>query len=222
MSAMTPGEAASFARIVELELDPLPGHFDAAHLRAIHGHIFQDSPEYTPGRYRPENPGGVYIKNRALEAGAARYHVHYRTEGIAAAVDDALARFGGPATLQGLTVEDAAEKLSVLYGDLDYAHPFREGNSRTLRQFTRQLTRAAGYTLDWSPTPADASSRDGLYIARDLAVASRAFPGLNRDRAMETDSRAEYETWVMFVSRYQDRPRLQDLMRSSLSGEGRA
>ena len=43
-STMTSGEAASFARLSELELNPLPGNFDAAHLRAIHGYIFRRSP----------------------------------------------------------------------------------------------------------------------------------------------------------------------------------
>ncbi len=213
---MTPGEAASFARLAELELSPLSGNFDATHLRAIHGYIFQDSPEYTPGQYRPENPGGIYVKNRALEAVSARYRVHYCPDAIAPAVDEALECFGGPQALHGLSTDEAADKLAMLYGGLDRAHPFREGNSRTLRHFTEQLAKESGFDLDWSRSDADATSRDSLYIARDLAVTERAFPGLDRQRAMDTNDRAEYEAWVMFAGRYQAHPRLKDVLRLAM------
>jgi cell filamentation protein len=213
----TRGEACSFLRILELELAPLPGRFDAHHLKAIHGHIFQDSPPHRPGEYRPENPRGVYVKNRALEAEPTRYHVCYRTEGIAAAVDSAIKGFGAVETLRDLGVEEMARKLAGFYGDLDHAHPFCEGNSRTLRAFTRQMARQAGWELDWGAPHANAASRDALYIARDLAVTARAFPGLDQDRAMQTSDRMEYEAWVMFTSRYRARPTLETLIRSALT-----
>lgn len=222
MAGPTAGEELSFFRIKELELNPLPGNFDAAHLRAIHGYIFQDSPEHAPGQYRPENPGGIYVKNRALEATPARYHVHYRPDGIAPAVDEALKRFGGPQALRGLSTDEAADKLATLYGDLDHAHPFREGNSRTLRHFTEQLAKESGFDLDWSRSNADAASRDHLYIARDLAVTERAFPGLDRQRAMDTNDRAEYEAWAMFAGRHQEHPRLKDVLRSAVQARDTA
>lgn len=106
--------------------------------------------------------------------------------------------------------------MAVLYGDLDYAHPFREGNSRTLRHFSEQLAKQAGFDLDWSRSNADGLSRDQLYVARDLAVTERAFPGLDRNRAMETNDRAEYEAWAMFASRYQEYPKLKDVLRSAV------
>jgi cell filamentation protein len=89
----------------------------------------------------------------------------------------------------------AARRLAGLYADLDHAHGFYEGNSRTLREFTRSLAEAAGFTLDWIGTGVEASERNQLYIARDAAVLERVFPGLSEQRAMETDNRAEYEAW---------------------------
>ena len=83
--------------------------------------------------------------------------------------------------------------MASLYGDLDHAHGFHEGNSRTLREFTRELAAAAGHTLDWIKTSVGAKERNQPYIARDIEVLERAFPGLTPERAMATDDRLEYE-----------------------------
>jgi hypothetical protein len=86
--------------------------------------------------------------------------------------------------------DEAAREESE--GDLVHAHGFHEGNSRTLREFTRELA-AAGHTLDGIKTSVGAKERNQLYIARDIAVLERAFPGLTLERAMATDDRLEYE-----------------------------
>ena len=97
--------------------------------------------------------------------------------------------------MRGLNAEQFSGRLAKLYGDLDHRHPFKEGNSRTLRTFTAQLARDAGYELNWSTTNVDAASRDRLYIARDKEVIQRAFPDLDEARAMQTNSRNEYEAY---------------------------
>ena len=45
---------ASSQRLLELEHDPIPGRLDSAHLRAIHGYIFQDVYEWA-GEFRTVN-----------------------------------------------------------------------------------------------------------------------------------------------------------------------
>jgi cell filamentation protein len=80
----------------------------------------------------------------------------------------------------------AARQLAALYADLDHAHGFYEGNSRTLREFTRSLAEASGFTLAWIVTGVEASERIQLYIARDAAVPERAFPGPTEQRATMT------------------------------------
>src|SRR3546814_18274818 len=85
---------------------------------------------------------------------------------------------------------------ATLYGDLDYLHPFREGNSRTLRVFTDQLASATGHDLDWQLTGRDADNRNRLYMARNRAVIDRAYPALDEARALATNARAEYEASV--------------------------
>lgn len=59
-----------------------------------------------------------------------------------------------------------------------------DGNSRTLRTFTKQLANAAGYELDWERFNCSASTRDALYIARDKAVNAIALPQMQNERSM--------------------------------------
>ncbi|MCL2636676.1 MAG: Fic family protein, partial [Betaproteobacteria bacterium] len=67
-----------------------------------------------------------------------------------------------------------AEEISKVYARLDYIHPFCEGNSRTLREFTRQIAQANGYKLSWEKFNESDKSRDLLCIARDRAVGEHA------------------------------------------------
>ena len=36
----------------------------------------------------------------------------------------------------------------MILGDINYIHPFREGNGRTQLQYLKQLAQEAGHTLD--------------------------------------------------------------------------
>ncbi|MFT4240878.1 MAG: Fic family protein [Acidovorax sp.] len=207
--------ALTFGRISELDRKPVEGKFDAAHLKEVHRRIFQDLPHHAPGEYRPHAP--AHIKARALEGSGHRYHVHYAPRSqVDAGVEKVLSEFGGPNSLRGLNAEQFSARMAGLYGDLDYLHPFQEGNSRTLRAFTTQLAREAGRELHWNTASADAASRDRLYIARDREVMQRAFPGLDRDRAMRTESRAEYEAYVRFLVPFAKADTLQQLIEQAL------
>jgi cell filamentation protein len=70
-------------RIAELEFRPVQGHFDAAHLKDIHGRIFQDLPslgftEVTPGQYRSAVPEGkAWTKDRLLSSINIHSYVTY-------------------------------------------------------------------------------------------------------------------------------------------------
>ena len=206
--------ALTFARIAELDRKPVEGKFDAAHLKEVHRRIFQDLPYHAPGEYRPDAP--AHIKARALENSGHHYHVHYAPRSqVDAGVEKVLSEFGGPDSLRGQDTEQFSGRMAKLYGDLDYLHPFKEGNSRTLRAFTAQLAREAGFELNWNTTNADAANRDRLYIARDKEVMQRAFPGLDHERAMKTDSRDEYEAYACFVAPYSKADTLAKLIKES-------
>lgn len=87
--AMTPDQREqleadyTFKRVVELELEPVRGNFDAAHLKEINRRIFQDLPgegfnDVEPGDFRPPVPEGKdWMKNRGLSTVEGTFYVAY-------------------------------------------------------------------------------------------------------------------------------------------------
>src|SRR5690606_34166004 len=49
--------------------------------------------------------------------------------------------------LRGLDSHDFAGRLAHFYNAVNYAHPFREMNGRTSREFWTQLANQAGHTI---------------------------------------------------------------------------
>lgn len=164
---------------------------DRAHLQAVHAHLFQDLLHHCPGVIRSNTDG--WNKVRDLEGHGPSHVVRYVHKGIGAKISAVLRAFGGPLTLRDLPPEQVATRFARRYGDLDHAHGFYEGSSRTLREFMRCLADAAGYTLDWTQAGMGAEARNALYVARDVEVLERFYPGLNEERAMATDDRNEYQ-----------------------------
>lgn len=174
------------ARQTQLVLSPVSGEFDVAHL---HRRIFQDLPHHGPSEFRPDASG--HFKSRVLEATNARIVVPYalrpETDRLLGPTLDALQ--GGKA-LRGFDHLEMSEALAQTYARLDYLHPFREGNSRTLRTFTEQLARENGHSLDWGTTNVTPRSRDALYVARDMAVIQLRYPGLTAEKMMSVEERS--------------------------------
>ena len=197
-------------RITELEQDPVPGAFDVAHLCEVHRRIFQDLPQYHPGQFRPHAP--THVKARVLESLGVRYYVPYAPRNRVDAGITRTLSSRSPRDAQGMSLTQFASYMAQLYGDLDYWHPFVEGNSRTLRTFTRQWARQAGFVLDWGLSKHTESARDRLYIARDKEVLVRAFPRLTEARAMMTEDLVEYEAYVM-LHRFRSYASLETLIR---------
>lgn len=170
-------------RLLELRLDPVRGTFDAAHLKEINRRIFQDLPAHgfidvTPGHFRPAVPAGKdWLKRRTFETVDVPSSVAYsRMDDRARTRLDDLLQHADPAELARLDTAAFTQTIGTLYSELDYIHPFSDGNSRTLREFTRQLAEASGYQLDWAPFGQSPVGRDLLYIARDLCVNELALP----------------------------------------------
>lgn len=187
------GREADFVsnRLRQVHEQPILGGFDVDHLRAIHSHIFQDFPDFRPGTIRGDTPN--WVKDRKLEGIQGVYQVPYMSQGIETQIKSILNKLEAPKTIKGISPDLASEKIAKLYADLDHAHAFHEGNSRTLREFTRQLADESGYNLDWSPMNLDEKARNQLYLARDLAVLQRVHPDLTLEKGMKSLDRAEYE-----------------------------
>ena len=101
------------------------GNFDLAHLKAIHGHIFQDVYDWA-GQVRTveiSKDGSQFQTVRFIETGMADIHKRI-----------VVAR-----CFRGLGGDEFAKQVGLVMGDVNYVHPFREGNGRTQLQYLKQL-----------------------------------------------------------------------------------
>jgi fido (protein-threonine AMPylation protein) len=145
------------------EKNTLKGPFDEDRLKATHKLLFGRVYAWA-GKLR-ENTGTM-TKGR-LTGNTVTYGSH---ENVPQHLAGVFAALKAERYLKGLATEQFAKRLAYYYGELDTAHSFREGNSRTLRLFTAQLASEAGHTLDWARTSGNDADRDKLFRARDLAV----------------------------------------------------
>lgn len=159
----------SFRRILELQIKPIKGSFDLEHLTKINSYIFQDSFDVA-GKFRPEvkiDSNELWYKRRSY-TGFGDITVYYSP------MDNKSIK-EAEATLNAIDInhlktlgkEDFAKEITDIYKKIDYIHPFPDGNSRTLREFTRTLAQEVGFKLDWSK-----SSQTEIYLARDFEVNS--------------------------------------------------
>ena len=185
----------SSARIAELVEKPIIGKFDVDHLRAIHHHIFQDIYP-TAGFFHTSDQ--VRTKNRVSELTGQRHIVLYPPIQIANCnINDFLKR--SVAELKSSNdVSHRQGKLIDIYAELDYFHPFADGNSRTLRVFTRDLANQMGLDLNWGTSNLNETSRDVLYAARDKSVLRRIINDVHSEHEMKAISQT-----LFLLSKYQ-------------------
>jgi cell filamentation protein len=110
------------------------GKFDLRHLRAIHRHLFQDVYDWA-GKLRTveiAKGGSQFQFRRYIETGMADVH----------------RRLVQAKYLKGLAAADFGQKAGEIMGDINYVHPFREGNGRTQLFYLEQLAGQAGHELD--------------------------------------------------------------------------
>jgi len=152
--------AATMGRSVYI--DP-PARTDLLYLKSIHRTLFG---KLYPWAGETRRDLGRMTKTR--ENGSVVLY------GDSAFVDTELARMfsmlAAENYLKGLPIDRFAVRAAWFYGELDAIHPFREGNSRTLRLFFHGVAHNAGYLADWRILAAPAAARETLYAARDRAV----------------------------------------------------
>ena len=54
-----------------------------------------------------------------------------------------------------MSLSDFAKKIAELYNEVNYIHPFREGNGRTQRIYFTQLIRYYGYDINFADVDTD-------------------------------------------------------------------
>jgi cell filamentation protein len=144
--------------------EPAPGgQFDLAHLKALHRHLFQDVYEWA-GELRTveiSKEGHQFQFRRYIETGMADVH----------------RRLVASDFLKGLDPADFAREAGTIMGDVNYVHPFREGNGRTQLLYLKLLAAQAGHPLDLTRIGRDAwmaASREahlGRYEAMGRCIA---------------------------------------------------
>jgi cell filamentation protein len=144
--------------------EPAPtGQFDLGHLRALHRHLFQDIYEWA-GELRTveiSKDGHQFQFRRYIETGMADVHRRLVVKDY----------------LRGLDPADFAHEAGTIMGDVNYVHPFREGNGRTQLLYLKQLAQQAGHPLDLTRIGRDAwmaASREahlGRYEAMGRCIA---------------------------------------------------
>jgi len=143
-----PGSLARFEargthrRIAELIDSPVPGFvsggFDLGCFQAIHRYIFQDVYEWA-GQFRTVN-----ISKGGHLFGAAAF--------LEPALRQILEKLAAGNYLADLDAALFVGRAAWFLGELNAAHPFREGNGRTQREFIRELGLKAGHYIDWRAT----------------------------------------------------------------------
>lgn len=151
--------AINMQRIAER---PISGPFDLARLKETHRRIFEGLYDFA-GEFR-RNVGPM-AKTRDYGA-----QVKYPDPTFVPNQIEHLLGELGRETLRGLDADRFASKLAHYYAELDAAHGFPEGNSRTLRMFTADLARANGYQLEWAECIRTPERQTELYKARDKGV----------------------------------------------------
>lgn len=139
---------ATAVRMAEIaEGDGPKGNFDKDHLKALHAYIFQDVYEWA-GHMRNESPvvDGERVDpiGELGKGGTSFLHGSRLDMGL----NEALKPIRDPDILRGSSVEEFADRAGQVLGELNYVHPFREGNGRTQETFITELGRAYGHDVD--------------------------------------------------------------------------
>lgn len=137
---------ATAIRLLELIEHPIGGKFDLAHLQAIHHHLFQDVYDWA-GQLRTVD----------VSKGSSRFGNCGLIENY---LKQQLAKLSGENFLIGLQPGSFIQRLAYYMGEINAAHPFREGNGRVQRAFCAQLAEQAGYFIDF-----DEVSREEMHTA---------------------------------------------------------
>ena len=124
---------ATAVRMVELVNQPLQGKFDLKHLCAMHRHLFQDVYDWAGE-----------IRTVDISRGASRFANFNLIEAYLTGQLEGIAKEN---YLQDLVPDAFVLRLAHYLGEINAAHPFREGNGRVQRLFCAQLAEQASYFI---------------------------------------------------------------------------
>ena len=131
--------------------EPVKGRFTPNHLCRIHRALFGDLYPFA-GHYRRED----------ILKGSTRFLDYKHIKNKTKQTLDLLQKEN---CLHGAENARLLSRAAWYFAELNYIHPFREGNGRTLREFMRLLLLSNGYSVQWSAVP-----REELLQVMELSV----------------------------------------------------
>ena len=141
----------SLLRQRELLEHPINGRFTASHLCRIHRYLSGDVYPFA-GHFRRED----------IMKGNTRF---LAWEEIPCKLSALLGQLRQENWLVAYPFDHFAAQSAYYFAELNYIHPFREGNGRAVREFMRLLFLKNGYAVSWA-----AVSADELLNAMELSV----------------------------------------------------
>jgi cell filamentation protein len=137
------------ARTAELARRPVSVTADLTQLTSIHRRLFQDVYDWA-GQLR------IVDIHKGDEDSTQAFMPVSRLLHAAGLV---FAELAEEKQLPGLSKSQFVDRLAHHYDQVNYLHPFREGNGRTQRLFWSQISESAGYVLDWRRTTGEVNDR---------------------------------------------------------------
>jgi cell filamentation protein len=142
-----------------LAKEPLDGGFDLEHMQRIHRKLFHDVYEWA-GELRTAPPfptamikGGPSPESIAAGEYTADDRHPYRYfpagEGMVSHLHIWFSRLSEPADYAAMAPAAFAAAIAEAWGEVNAAHPFREGNTRAQVAFFAQFAAAHGHFLDY-------------------------------------------------------------------------
>lgn len=123
--------------LAEISLENTPHTIDLTELQKIHkslfGRIYDWAGELRTVDIR-KGSKEYFLERGYLESGTKFVFEELRKENC----------------LKDLDRETFAKRLAYFYEQLNFIHPFREGNGRAQRVFWQRIAKEAGYKIDWS------------------------------------------------------------------------
>ena len=128
-----------FANELELSSINIPRTNDFAELQLIHKQLFK----------------GIYdwageVRTVDIRKNSTNSEFFLIVDKIAGAAIYVFSELTKEDYLLHLPKEKFIDRISYFYDQLNYIHPFREGNGRTQRIFWSRVANDAGYSIDWS------------------------------------------------------------------------
>ena len=146
-----------FANETTLSLSRIPRLNNLAEVCAIHRHLFGDIYDWA---------GEVRTVDITKNSDGSDFFL------IVSKITDAgqyvFSELASENYLKDLPRVEFINRLSYYYDQLNYIHPFREGNGRTQRAFWSRVASDAGHVLCWNEVGADENNEASRVAANDM------------------------------------------------------